>query len=84
MFEIVAVGAMAMQFELRIPNSFICSRTGAQSSLPPNLTVIFSPRSFSKRSIVSCGKILRSHFEPLYDSYAPFSFANNEEVKIAL
>ena len=31
--EIVAVGAIAIVFELRIPYCFTCSRTGAQSSV---------------------------------------------------
>ncbi len=35
MFEIVAVGAMAMTFELRMPCFLILSRTGFQSMRPP-------------------------------------------------
>ena len=65
--EIVAVGAIAMVFELRMPCFLTCSRTGVQSSLPPRLTVdSHTPFLFKKIDRILREKP-RSHFEPLYD-----------------
>ena len=63
-FEIVAVGAMATTLLLRIPCLAIFSRTMDQSIFSPLGTSTSQPRSFSSNSIVSCGKIPRSHFDP--------------------
>ena len=76
MFAMVAVGAIAMVFELRMPNCFTCSRTGVQSKVLVRDTSIRTPRSCSSKSMVSSGKIPRSHLEPLYDWYVPRYFAN--------
>src|SRR5438067_8109467 len=64
-FEIVAVGAIAIVFELRIPYCFTCSRTGIQSIIDERVTSTGIPLSFSNKSNVSIGKIFLSHFEPL-------------------
>ena len=47
-FEIVAVGAIAMTLLLRIPCLAIFSLTGAQSIFPSLGTSMASPRSSSK------------------------------------
>src|SRR5471030_3087659 len=75
MFEIVAVGAMARTLLLRMPCDAIFARTGRQSILPPRGTSTGTPRSFARRSSVSCGSRPRSHFEPLKVEYVPRSFA---------
>ncbi len=64
MLEIVAVGAMAMTLELRIPFCAIFSRIGVQSSLPPFGTSTVTPRSCSSKATVSCGRSPRSHLLP--------------------
>src|SRR4051812_47960411 len=79
MFEIVAVGAIARQLELRMPCFAILARNGSQLSLPPRGTSTGTPRSFSRRSSVSCGKRPRSHFEPLYVEYVPRSAARSDD-----
>src|ERR1044071_2607155 len=79
MFEIVAVGAIARQLELRMPCFAIFARSGSQSILPPRGPSPGRPRSFSSRSSVSCGSRPRLHFEPAYVEYVPRSAARSED-----
>jgi hypothetical protein len=51
----VAVGAIAITLELRIPWRAIFSRSGCQSMLPPRGTSTASPRSSASKSSVSGG-----------------------------
>ena len=64
MFAMVAVGAIASTFELRMPWRAMRARSGPQSRRPPRGTSIGWPRSCSSRSRVSWGSRPRSHFEP--------------------
>ena len=65
MFAIVAVGAIAITFELRMPWAAIFARSGAQSSRPPRDDVDrLAALVLEQLARVSCGSRPRSHFEP--------------------
>src|SRR3989338_9461197 len=82
MFEMVAVGAIAMQFELRMPYCFIASLTGVQSWRCVLATSIFWPLASSRSDSVSKGSSPLSHFEPAKDAYAPRSLASSAELRM--
>ncbi|CFO06317.1 Uncharacterised protein [Bordetella pertussis] len=65
--EIVAVGAIAMQFELRMPCSLMRERNVSQSSELESSTSTLPPRSSRSIASVSCGRMPRDHSEPSYD-----------------
>ncbi len=56
MLEMVAVGAMATQFELRIPNRRILLRRLSQSRLAERSSSTCPPRSAANSAKVSCGR----------------------------
>jgi len=59
--EMVAVGAMATQFELRMPCCLMRARKAFQSMLTELSTSTKPPRDSRSNSRVSCGKIPLSH-----------------------
>ena len=66
MFEMVAVGAMAIVLELRMPCSRMAARTLSQSSVCERSMSAYSPpRSWASSAFVSIGRMPRSHLEPL-------------------
>src|SRR5690242_14636475 len=73
MLAIVAVGAIAMQLELRMPYRFMRSRRGIQSIDSAMSISTYPPRSSRSSARESWGMIARSHSEPLYDAYRPRS-----------
>ena len=84
MLEIVAVGAIAITFELRIPSFWTLARKVSQSKRWVRSTSnIRSGRVFATRSSESIGKIPWSHNEPLNVSYVPRSTAKSLDVEIA-
>ena len=66
MLEIVAVGAIAITFELRMPVDLTRSRKRSQSSAMPQ-SIASSPRASANSSIESIGKMPRLHSEPSND-----------------
>jgi hypothetical protein len=64
MFEMVAVGATAMTLEFLIPCSATAFLTGSQSRVAVRSISTGTPRSSSRRSIVSMGRSPRLHFDP--------------------
>ncbi len=69
MLEIVAVGAMAITLELRIPLVRTRSRRVSQSSRVVRSTSKFSPpRAWATSSRESIGRMPRLHSEPSKDS----------------
>ena len=83
MLAMVAVGAMAIVFELRMPCAATLAYTGAQSSRRVRFTSIGVPRSASSSASVSNGSRPRSHFEPANDAVRPRSAASREEARMA-
>ena len=65
MLEIVAVGAIATQLELRMPSWAILLRKASQSSVDERSTSTYPPRADASMSSVSIGRMPRSHKEPL-------------------
>ncbi|MNW63679.1 hypothetical protein D3C74_419050 [compost metagenome] len=83
MLAMVAVGAMAMMFELRIP---FCTRarTGAQSRVSFRSTsMYFWPRASIRICCESSGRMPLDHSEPWNVSYEPRSSARSQEAWIA-
>jgi len=64
MLEIVAVGAMATQFELRMPTSLMRVRSASQSSVDDVSTSTYPPRCSASSLSESSGRMPRSHSEP--------------------
>ena len=62
--EIVAVGAIAIVLELRMPCSFTAARTVSQSRVELRSTSRWPPRSASTSAAVSMGRMPRLHLEP--------------------
>ncbi len=87
MFEMVAVGAIANVFELRIPTVFTRSRNPFQSSPSRALaaeSTFTSLLRFSRRiAIESTGITPLLHSEPWKLAYAPRSRASSHEASMA-
>ena len=78
MFEIVAVGAIAITFEFLMPSEITFFLNVSQSSVSDLSTFRYSFPLFSARiSIESFGNIPLLHKEPSKVSYFPLSFASS-------
>ena len=78
MFEIVAVGAIAITLEFLIPSLITFFLSVSQSKVSDLSTFKYSLPLFSSRiSRESFGRIPLLHKEPSNDSYAPLSLASS-------
>ena len=82
-FEIVAVGAIAIVLELRMPYFLTCSRNVFQSKVVVVFCSRYLPRASCNNLIESIGNMPLLHNEPSNDSYLPRSLANSIEASIA-
>ena len=77
MLAMVAVGAMAMVLELRMPTVLTCSRSVSQSNRPDcdSSCVRYWPRLSRSRRMLSMGRMPWLHSEPSKLGYLPRSAA---------
>src|SRR3954454_17152241 len=82
MLEIVAVGAIAITFEFRMPSRRTFVRRASQSSRVLSSTVTSPLRALFNSSSESIGSTPLLHSEPSYDEYRPRSAARSLDASI--